>query len=788
MNQPTILTGDTTRPIGLRNAVRRRSGLWAAIAAAVLALPALVPLMHAGFFVSDDGLFHVYRIAALADAWRAGVLYPRLFPEFGFGYGQAVFNYYAPLAYAPGALLALVGVSPATAAQITIALGLVLASLAAFGFARTLWGPAAGLAAAAAYTYFPYHLADAYVRGALPEFFAFVWPPLILWAYAAAFRAAPVEAGAAATDSQAVEAGRGRAQRSAPLAPSLLWGALAWAGLVYTHNLTALMLAPFFAAYLLVLSAWTGRWRRLLPAAGSLLLALALSAPLWLPFLVESRAVGIALGPSAGYQKHLTPLGQLVQGLLLYRYRGKPGGVADYPLSWLAPGLLALAALLAGGWLLRRRRIPSGPLLAFGLLLALVSTWLITASSLPAWRALQPVLAQLQYPWRFLALAAAGWLLVAGALPVLAPPRSAGIVAGLVIAACVVVALPNLHVKPLDISAAETWTPDRMWAEDAANGQVGATWTGEFLPLTVTEQRWALGRPFDGAKDGPAATITPQVRIEKIGYQQLALAIESAGPMPLRLHQFYLPGWTATLDGRAIPVAATGELGLVSVDVPEGSRHLRLRFGPTPARAEGAALAALATLVWAGWAWRSRRSHPENRATLALVPAAAVLLLLALVLGLNRFGVGQRSWTPRPSGARLGDVAVLLGSDLAPARGQQAVDVTLYWLALRDVATNYKTFVHLLGPDGQVLTQHDKDPGGGYSPTTRWRSGEVIADRHRLVLPAGLSPGGYGLRAGMYGPAPGGTQGVRNLPPDPPTSDGRVDLGSVQLPLTEPAR
>ena len=53
-------------------------------------------------------------------------------------------------------------------------------------------------------------------------------------------------------------------------------------------------------------------------------------------------------------------------------------------------------------------------------------------------------------------------------------------------------------------SDAEAWAPDRMWREDAEAGQVGATWTGEFLPLTVHEQRWALGRSRPDAADGPA--------------------------------------------------------------------------------------------------------------------------------------------------------------------------------------------------------------------------------------------------------------------------------------------
>jgi hypothetical protein len=54
----------------------------ALLVALLLTLPALLPLLRGGFFVSDDGLFHVYRTAALAEAWQQGVLWPRLFPDF----------------------------------------------------------------------------------------------------------------------------------------------------------------------------------------------------------------------------------------------------------------------------------------------------------------------------------------------------------------------------------------------------------------------------------------------------------------------------------------------------------------------------------------------------------------------------------------------------------------------------------------------------------------------------------------------------------------------------------
>jgi len=362
---------------------------------ALLSLPAVVPLLRGGFFASDDGLFHVYRAAALADAWQQGVLHPRLFPDFGFGYGQAVLNFYAPLAYWPPALLSLLGISPSAAVEITFALGFVLAALAAYGFARSLWGPWGGLLAAVAYTYFPYHLADVYVRGALPEHLAFIWPPLILWALTAVFR-------------------------SAQLRPPLLWGALAWAGLVYTHNLTALLMLPVAILYAALLAGWTREPRRLLHAAAMLALGLGLSAPLWLPYFAESRFVGLALGPSDGYKAHLAPLGQLVQAALFYRYRERSPVVspdalrADYPLSWIVVALLVFAF---GLWVWRGRRQTARPIMGFGLLLVVVATLMTSAASLPIWEPLTPVLGSLQYPWRFMVLVAVGLIPIAAALP-----------------------------------------------------------------------------------------------------------------------------------------------------------------------------------------------------------------------------------------------------------------------------------------------------------------------------------------------------------------------------------
>ena len=733
----------------------------------VLLLPALFPLLQADFFVSDDGRSHLYRLGALADAWQNGVLHPRLFPDFGFGYGQAVLNFYSPLGYWPGAALSLLGMNPATAMQWTIGLGFVLAALAAYAYVRSLWGETAGILAALVYTYMPYHLADAYIRGALPEQMAFIFPPLILWAYTAAFRQ---------------ETGR----------VPLLWGSLAWAGLVLTHALSTLLMILVAIPHLLLLTWWRGNWRRLIEAGLSLLLAVGLSAPFWLPLLVESRAVALGAGPTQGFVNHMLTPNALLLESLVYPYRDAQGAALVYPLSWLTPLLLAVG-LTTLVWTWRRKQIqppdqmggqtgdqmagPLSGLLAYHLALALASMAMITTLALPLWLPLTPILGHLQYPWRFLMVAALGLMVCVAPLPQLLPRMPGWIWAVAIVGVMATVSLAGLPVEPLAVPAAQVWSPQRMWEEDFATGQVGVSWTGEFLPTTVTEQRPLLGHPRQDATDGPPLQPSPRVQVESVGHGRIALSVESQIPFDLRLHQFAQPGWLGEIDGVRVPVTASGELGLATVAVDAGSRQVALRFGSTPARQAGAAIGLVAALLWAALAWRrtmyQRRPMGQRR---IMGWVAGLLVTVALALGLNGLGVGVVTRTPVPAQVQLGDTALLIGHETTSAPGQRGLDVTLYWFALRETSANLSVFVHLLGEDGGVIAQSDGAPVGGFSPTSRWRAGEVIVDTRRILLPPEIGPGNYGLKAGLYDAAT-----MANLAVEPPTPDNRIDLGSARV-------
>ena len=101
--------------------------------------------------------------------------------------------------------------------------------------------------------------------------------------------------------------------------------------------------------------------------------------------------------------------------------------------------------------------------------------------------------------------------------------------------------------------------------------------------------------------------------------------------------------------------------------------------------------------------------------------------------------------------AHFGPAIILYGYDLSPPAGN-SLQLTLYWQALAVPAAEYFTFVHLVAPDGALVSQRDYFPLDGLRRTRSWRAGEVLADAYTLSLPDDLAPGDYTLRVGLYEP------------------------------------
>lgn len=92
------------------------------------------------------------------------------------------------------------------------------------------------------------------------------------------------------------------------------------------------------------------------------------------------------------------------------------------------------------------------------------------------------------------------------------------------------------------------------------------------------------------------------------------------------------------------------------------------------------------------------------------------------------------------------------GAPLAtrPVRPGESVNVQVFWQTTGAMAIDYTAFGHLVGPDGQLATQHDQQPMGGFVPTSLWYPGQVFIDEYSLEIPTTALAGDYPLHMGMY--------------------------------------
>ncbi len=749
---------------------------WGLLLALALALVAAAPfLTRPGLPRQTDAELHVYRAAELGHVMRAGVFYPRWAPDFYFGYGYPIFNYYAPLTYYLANLFDLLpGIDIVDGVRAVFVLGFVVASLGTYLLGRDFSDVGGGAVAAASFVFAPYvAFIDPHARGVLAEHFALCLLPMVFFAFR-------------------------RLMSGAGSRGALLGSVLTLAAFVLSHNLVGLVGAGLLSVYWLwEAGVGTGRKR-----AGwgvlAFVLAAAIIAFFWLPFLVERDAIKLqVIGPGHfDYREHflswtelLAPSRVLDLGATAPHYQHNLGLV-----QWL----LAVPAL---GVLLWRRdnRTPqdtplSNPIsrgypwiqasVLYFYVLGLGLAFLMTPGSRVVWQHI-PGMPYLQFPWRLmgptnlmLAICAAGSV---SALSAVSSPRWCRLVPPAILTIILGSALPVLYPP--------SWPPDFggtsphdiiQWEQQSL--AVGTTSTGDFLPIeaalapvppmpTLIESYLQPG-PVDRVN---RAALPHGARVEILEHGPLSdrFAVSTPKKLILRIYTFYFPGWKAYVDGEEVEISVAGPEGFITLAVPKGDHDVAVRFEDTPPRVVGWIVSAIGVLMLAVALVLMRR--PNDKEYNGLLPAsslrtslglgAAVLLFVAVKSGLIDPHDNWLRYTSPPSQAwaaqyerraSFGGQIELLGYDL-PRRSVRSGDeftVVLYWRALAPMDVNYQSFVHVARPVNILWGQEDHlNPAG--LPTTRWPLDRYVWDEYKVRVLPGTPPGEYVINVGLYSMAGG---------------------------------
>lgn len=171
------------------------------------------------------------------------------------------------------------------------------------------------------------------------------------------------------------------------------------------------------------------------------------------------------------------------------------------------------------------------------------------------------------------------------------------------------------------------------------------------------------------------------------------------------------------------------------------------------------ALPAYGTLMFLGLSgWFARRYHRALVVTVHATMGAFALAALVFVLrpAYQAPAMLDSLRAPEhPVALRYGDQAVLhgYGLDRTTVLPGQDLTVTLYWEALQQMDVNDAVFVHLLGPNGEILGARDTYPGLGRLPTSRWRQGKYLVDSIPVPVDsaaASVAPAAAQIEVGLY--------------------------------------
>ena len=312
----------------------------------ILSLVPLLDLASPGLPITHDGQDHVARIASFYQSLSEGNIIPRWAGNLNWGYGHPILMFLYPLPSYAASLFHFIGFSFVDSTKLVFAAAYIASIFSMYLWSKSQWGERAGFVAALLYGFAPYRFVDLYVRGAIGEHVAFIFPPLILWSL---------------------------------YKKKTIVGALSVAGLMLSHNAVSLMFAPIIALYILYLNR---SYLRLLVAVA---LGLFLSAFFWIPALFEGKYTLRDIVTNEDFASRFVNFSQFFY---------TPGNELSKEIG-IVQVLLIVAAIFLFFKLKKRR------LLAGILIVLVVSVFLMLPVSQPIWQNVT-ILQKFQFPWRFL--------------------------------------------------------------------------------------------------------------------------------------------------------------------------------------------------------------------------------------------------------------------------------------------------------------------------------------------------------------------------------------------------
>jgi len=474
---------------------------------------------------------------------------PRWIPEFNVGYGDPYFLFAYFLPYFAGSVFHLIGFSFLDSIKLLLAISFILSGLTMYLWAKDELGEKAGFVCGLFYLFVPYHLVDLHFRVTIAETLSFVFLPLLL------FFAKKII--------------------YLPRISTILLGAICYALLILTHQITSLTFTPILISY--ALFTWLPKkkksYKDLLLYLLSIILGFLLSAFYWLPIIIEAQYTQASL--SKTISSFTNPIELLYSpwryGLLFQGHMGE--------LSFLI-GYTQVFIIIASIYLLYKKQFikKNKNLLLFFLVIFFISIFMITPQSKVVWANL-PLFKYSQYSYRLLEIIALCTSIIAGIVVTKWNKNS------FIIILCLITVLYTLL----------------NWGNRKAISYMNDIYLkNEFNQMPDVPIYLEPSSPIWANLKKSRVRIKPKTHIEilsgKAKIKQISRTsinhkyiINAATTVEIKENTLYFPGWVLLVDGETKKILYTQSKypGIVTFSLPKGLHEVELAFHDTKDRTIG---------------------------------------------------------------------------------------------------------------------------------------------------------------------------------------------------------
>ncbi|KKQ52143.1 MAG: hypothetical protein UT19_C0004G0019 [Candidatus Woesebacteria bacterium GW2011_GWB1_39_10b] len=546
----------------------------------LLLIPAAFFLLIPGFYEPHD-LHHFADIYEMYRAISSGQIPPRLGPDFIFGYGYPLFNFYYVLPFYIGSFFYAVLGSLQISFKLVFVASIILSVFGMFFFLREFFGKWAAFTGSVLFLYTPYRAVQIYVRGAMGEALALSLLPFVLWS--------------------AVRLIKQPGKRVLVAILSFISALF-----ILSHNYFWVISLPFILVLLTLLIDKENLALTIRSLLTTFLLSIGLTSYWWLPALIEQGTVSSTT--PFPLIDHFPFIKQLI--IPSWGYGSSVWGSGD-GMSFQVGVINWFVFLILIGMILFKRLVSNkqiSKLAIWSITGFLVSLFMMNIRSYPLWKIL-PFHDFIQFPWRLLFLTTL-FTSVMAAVSVEVLNKRGKYLASTIILGSLLLTFHYFQPSKIFYHTDDDYL-SRFFANRTTQGEKREV-SKEYLNYSedyLLLPKWVDQRPRSLPHQKIESDVISVFDIEEITPVKWVVFVETKENSKVTFNSLYFPGWFAKIDGNPTLITLEKPLGLIETQVPLGKHEISFYWAETPLR-KMADLISLFSLGINGFLfWNEKKEH-----------------------------------------------------------------------------------------------------------------------------------------------------------------------------------